>query len=90
MDLKSFWLLCEIAKKGICHDRRMEKQKQGCEMKDKKKPKKTIPRPTTVARAFAKHGYPIQTIAGHYGIGLGTVEYLLAKYINKISGWDKP
>lgn len=52
--------------------------------------KKSIPKPKTVARAFAKHGYQIPTIAGHYGLSIGTIEYLLAKYINKLSGWETP
>ena len=55
-----------------------------------KKPRryKTIPKPQVIARAFAKHGYQIATIAGHYGISEGHVELLLAKYINKLNGWN--
>lgn len=55
----------------------------------KKKKPQTFPKPKTVAMAFAKHGYQIETIANHYDLYPSTVEELLAKYIRKISGWDK-
>lgn len=54
----------------------------------KKKNYKTFPKPITVARAFAKNGWQIESIAGHYGIAVWHVELLLAKHILKTNGWE--
>jgi transposase len=53
----------------------------------KKKPN-TIPKPETVARAFAQQGYQIETIANHYDLKVSTIEAMIAGYICRIKKWN--
>ena len=57
-------------------------------MKYRKKPK-TMPKPETIARAFAQQGYQLETIANHYDLYQGTIEEMLAKYICKLKKWNR-